>query len=41
MWLADDVVISDASCLIALERIQAMSILFQLFGKVIVTSDCH
>ena len=39
MWSADDVVISDASCLIALERIQAMPILFHLFGKVIVTEE--
>ena len=36
---ASDVVISDASCLIALERIRAMPILLQLFGKVIVTDE--
>ncbi|MCL2348661.1 MAG: hypothetical protein FWC50_10430 [Planctomycetaceae bacterium] len=39
MSLANDVVISDASCLIALERIHALPILFQLFGKVIVTEE--
>ena len=39
MSSVNDVVISDASCLIALERIQAMPILLRLFGHVIVTEE--
>jgi predicted nucleic acid-binding protein len=39
MSLPSDVIISDTSCLIALNQIHAMPILHQLFGKVIVTEE--